>query len=115
MITVIIKEPNKKPEVKQYPDYFSKNDIEKIINCDWTDRVTIAQNLIMYVDDTALIKKLPLNLKIRTNNKAFPIQHIYGTVVVIRRKIIDDDFDFVDITQEDIDRFNKLLQDSLCL
>lgn len=112
MIKIIIKEPNKIFEIKDFLDGFYKTDIDKLLNCDWTDKVILSQDLIMYVDDLALHKKLPSNFKIKTTNARFPIQEIRGTVVVVRRKRNDEDYDFITLTDEDVHIFENILIES---
>lgn len=68
------------------------------------DRVHIlepAYSLTMYCDEDGLAKELPLNFRIATNNPFFPIQNIVGTVCFARGRIVDDDIEYIDLTQED--------------
>lgn len=74
-----------------------------------------AYSLTMYVDEDGHNKELPLNFKIKTENPFYPIQNIVGTVCFARGRIIDDEIEYTDLTEEDktiilnfIERGNRL-------
>ena len=60
-----------------------------------------AYSLTMYVDEDGINKGLPLNFKIKTNNPFYPVQDILGTVCFARGRIIDDEIEYTDLTEED--------------
>lgn len=60
-----------------------------------------AYSLTMYVDEDGINKELPLNFKIKTNNPFYPVQDILGTVCFARGRIIDDEIEYTDLTEED--------------
>ena len=68
------------------------------------DRVHFTANpyeLTMYVDDNGLLKELPLNFYLETDNYYYPVQAIVGTACFARGKIVDDDVVYEDLTEID--------------
>ena len=55
----------------------------------------------MYVDEDGIAKKLPVNFKIETMNPLFPVQDILGTVCFARGRIVEDDVEYIDVTEQD--------------
>lgn len=80
----------------------------------WFER---EQTFCMAVDEDGLMKQLPNNFFLQTNNPVMPIQPIVGDVVFVRVKPVDDyskeiwDLEVAECTEEDVTLIKKLLDD----
>lgn len=106
---VIYKIAQGKPVIKELEHDIQK-ELRELLDNATLGRVYLdaSRELVMYVDDSFMHKDLPFNFRLFTSSKNYPIQEIHGSVVVARIKITGDDYDYVDVTQNDIELFEEL-------
>lgn len=83
------------------------------------ERVHLSNNqtLFMAVDEDGIQKRLPLNFFMEMSNPFYPIQAIVGKAIVIRVNKVDwnkgeiYDFEVTNVTEEDIVKVNRLLDE----
>ena len=119
---IAVKEVGKDVEVKEVSDFKYRGDIfESIVKDAYVESVTVADSetessyLTFCIDEDGLLKNLPFNFLINTNNPLYPIQKIVGTAVFMRIKkfdaLLEDVWDYepIDLTERDLKLINKML------
>lgn len=106
---IIVKEPNKDIVVVDIPSkdvwQYMRNAVCEGEGIAVLDRVHLADppyTFTLYVDDEGKLKNYPLNFKMQVNNRMCPIEEIVGTACFARGKIVDDDIEYTDVTEQDI-------------
>lgn len=122
MNKIAIKEINKSVQIegtkRKYrtdcvKDYIGKDNYVQFISLNATG------TLLLGVDDEGLMKKMPTNFFIHTSHPCYPIQVVVGTAVFLRVKPVDEyaesiwDLELEDITNEDLDAIEKMLDDQM--
>ena len=113
MPKIIRKLPNEPFEVLEVNEKYG-HELNRYIGCDLLDFIYMDQEhrLFLIVDDIGALKESEANFKIRlASPSSYPIVILYGTVIMFRK----DDEQLVDITEEDIHRFQELLVDDMFL
>lgn len=114
---VIVKRPNKPIEIVDI-DCKYRNEVSKLIGDNIINEyVHIKTNeLTLVVDELGMVKELPLNFMLETTSLHYPIQMIVGTAVFCRYQYENPwekeiwDYELMDITEEDIQIVNKILE-----
>lgn len=116
MSKVIVKRPNEKAQIVDFCNGNEwKKTEEEVLRTDYGcfDMIHLSNKpyeLTMWLDDEgALYDDKVLNFHIHTNNPFYPIQPIYGNVVVTRGHLVDDDIEYEDVTDDDLRYFNSIL------
>lgn len=109
---IIKKEPGEPYEIID-TDITSQYKFKSMIG-GWPEFVYVTNDLKYIVDEDGLYKHLPFNFCILTNNKAYPINKLLGTVLLVRTEPVykygeHDDNRVVDLKPGDIERFEQTL------
>ena len=115
-VRIAIKKPNEPLEIIDVQRGYRSDTVKKFINNAYPQFVGLDGGkglFFMGVDEDGLMKNLPTNFYIRTNN--FPSEKIVGVAVFTRHKYvnvyIEDVYDYIleDLTDEDIEHINAML------
>lgn len=121
-VKIAVKRPNEdKIEIVEISSVGGWSEMAKIVGGGervTLDRVHFSESpyeLTMYVDDNGLMKELPLNFYLESNNIFYPVQSIVGTACFARGKIVDDDIVYEDLTDKDIAFIILIIERGRCI
>lgn len=118
---IAIKEVGKDLVIEECNEKYRTDTVRRYIGKECTTEyvfLTDDGTLFMGVDEDGLSKELETNFYILTKNPYFPIQKIVGTVVfgrVVPPKPYTEiwDYEMTDLTDNDLNIINRLLDDNL--
>lgn len=101
--------------------YKYRTECEKSILKTYADHITLSPDgcFTLSVDETGLMKELPINFYMAMANPDFPIQKIVGTVVFIRCKPVEYngveiyDYEVDDLTNNDLLLIEHMLNENV--